>query len=201
MKLRSTVTACLVVAALAASSAARSEWAFGPSVSYLSGIGDVVDLYERNLLARPNVVEVDTANIPIGAGFFSRYQADSGLRFDIGIGPAFIMLSVDSDVYGGADHTELPVYGTVGYTFSPGSNRSGYVRFGAAYHSVSGDFAVDSSPGAFAAVGLELGRRDGAPWGFELSVDNSTVEFLDPSIPGNRELHSYDTMLTFFYLF
>jgi len=174
---------------------ANAEWAFGPAVSYISGISDVVDIAERNLLAQPGVVEVDVFEIPVGVGLFTRYQADSGLRFDVGIGPAFAMISGDTD------HFELPVFATVGYTFSPGADRSPYVRVGAAYHAVNGDFEVGSEPGVFAAIGLEMSRNDNFSWGFELSVDDSTVEFLDPAVFGNTEVNSYDSMLTFFFLF
>lgn len=196
-----TAAVSLVVVLASAASVARAEWAIGPGVSYASGISDVLDVYERNLLARPGVVDVDTVSIPIGFGLFSRYQADSGLRFDAGVGPAFITLGVESDSVGDADHFELPVYATVGYTFSPGSDRSAYARAGLAYHIVSGDFEVGSDPGLFAAVGMELGRDDGSPWGFEVSIDDSTVEFTDPAVVGNTELNSYDVMLSFFMLF
>jgi hypothetical protein len=42
------------------------------------------------------------------------------------------MLGVDCDIVS-ADHFELPLYATAGYTFSPGADQSAYVRAGAAY--------------------------------------------------------------------
>jgi hypothetical protein len=188
------------VALLGAAPLARGDWSFGPNVSYLSGISDVVDVYERNLLAEPGVVEVDTAHLPFGVGFLGHYQADNGLRVDFGAGPVFVMLGVESDTISG-DHVELPLYATVGYTFSPEADRSAYARVGAAYHIVSGDYERSSDPGLCAAFGLELGRSDGSPWGFELAFDDSTVKFVDPAIAGRRKLHTYDTMLSFFFLF
>jgi len=169
-------------------------------VSYLSGISDVVDVYERNLRSEPGVVEVDTARFPFGVGFLGHYQADNGLRVDLGAGPVFAMLGVESDTIS-SHHLELPLYATLGYTFSPDAERSAYVRAGVAYHLVDGDYEHGSDPGLYAAVGVELGRSDGSPWGFELGFDDSTVRFVDPAVAGRRKLHTYDTMLSFFFLF
>ncbi len=159
---------------LLASGVKAGEWDFGPGVSYVSGISDVVDLYENNLEA-DTFSEVDVISIPIGVGFMARYQAESGLMFHIGLGPAFI-------IAGDADHTEIPFSTTVGYAFARNADTSPYIRIGVVGHSVSGDYVESSDAGVLTAIGVEFGRKQGLNWGIELGVDDSTVEFEDLKI-------------------
>lgn len=163
-------------------------------MTYASGITDVVDLYEDNYEAENPSSDVETFAIPIGPGFIGRYEADSGVIFNIGLGPAFLMV-------GDVDHTEIPVSATIGYIFARDSDTSPYLRLGVVAHSVSGDYVEDSDPGTLAAVGVEFGRNGGLNWGIELSVDDSSVEFEDLSKSGNTEIDTYDQQLTLFFLF
>lgn len=180
-------------ALLLAGSVHAGEWDFGVGVSYVSGISDVADLYEENLEAETSS-EVDVIDIPIGAGFIARYQADSGLLFHVGIGPAFI-------IAGDADHTEIPISATIGYSFIRDGDTSPYIRIGVVDHSVSGDYVESSDSGTLAAIGVEFGRKQGLNWGIELSADDSTVEFEDLNRSGNTEIETYDQQLTLFFLF
>ena len=179
---------------LAAAAANAGEWKFGVGVSHVSGMSDVLDIYEKNFEAENSFTEVELVGIPIGPGFVSRYLADSGLMFNIGIGPGLIIL-------GDLSHTEIPVSATIGYMFSRGGNSSPYIRLGVVAHSVSGDYVVTSDPGSLAAIGMEFGINRGLNWGIELSADDSTVEFLDLTKSGNTELNTYDRLLTLFFLF
>ena len=119
MKMFKTV---LMTMLLFAGSAQADEWDFGVGVSYVTGISDVVDLYEDNYEAE-NPGDVDVVTIPIGVSFVGRYQADSGMMFHVGVGPAFIIV-------GDADHTEIPFSATIGYAFSPKGDSSAYARIG-----------------------------------------------------------------------
>ena len=159
------------------------DWQFGFGVTYASGISDVADLYEANLEANPFIDSADVSEFPVGVGFRTRYQGDSGITMDIGIGPLFLIL-------GDASHTEIPLSATVGYAFVHSANTSPYARIGVSHHIVSGDFVESSEPGLFGAVGIEFGRNEGVNWGLELSVDDSTVEFLDLSQAGNIEINT-----------
>lgn len=170
------------------------EWQFGFGVTYASGISDVADLYEDNLADGPFVDSVEVYEFPVGVGFRSRYQADSGITVDIGVGPLFVML-------GDASHTEIPLSATVGYAFAASANTSPYARLGVSHHFANGDYVESSEPGLLGAVGIEFGRNEGLNWGIELSVDDSTVEFLDFSQVGNSELNSYDTQLSVYFMF
>lgn len=190
MKLYKTI---LITMLLIGGSAQADEWDFGVGVSYVTGISDVVDLYEDNYEAE-NPGDVDVFTIPIGVSFVGRYQADSGLMFHVGVGPAFVIV-------GDADHTEIPFSATVGYAFSPQGDSSAYARVGVVAHSVSGDYVEDSEPGVLAAIGIENGRNGGVNWGLEVSVDDSEVEFENLTTGRNETINTYDTQLTLYFLF
>ncbi len=183
----------LTCALVLAGNVNAGEWDFGVGVSYASGISDVADLYEDNLEIEESA-EVDVIEIPIGASFIARYQADSGLMFNIGIGPAFIII-------GDADHTEIPLSATIGYSFFRDGDTSPYIRVGIVDHSVSGDYVESSDSGVLTAIGVEFGRKKGVNWGIELSMDDSSVEFEDLTRAGNTEIDTYDRQITLFFLF
>ena len=169
------------------------EWAYGVGASYVSGISDVVDLYEDNFETESSS-SVESFSIPIGAGFVSRYEADSGLIFNLGIGPAFV-------ISGDISHTEVPFSATLGYMFARNSDASPYIRVGPIAHYASGDYVESSEAGVLTAVGIEFGRRQGLNFGLEISVDSSSVEFEDLRQSGNRDIDTYDRQLTLFFLF
>ncbi|GAB1269180.1 hypothetical protein NBRC116493_24330 [Aurantivibrio infirmus] len=174
------------------------EWKNGIMLSYVSGSSDVLDLYEDNLIANGYYIEDEVEGVPIGIGYRGKYQADSGFRVDIGVGPLMIL-------FGDVDHTELPVTGTVGFDFAPNSPVSPYIRLGAAYHIVSGDDVDKSNVGAFAAFGIEFSRGPGFFWGLEVSVDDSTVDFdrynFGSFTVDTVELNTYDTQLSLYFMF
>jgi len=178
---------------LLAGNVSAGDWDFGVGVSYVTGISDVVDLYEDNFEIEESS-EVETFSIPIGASFIARYQGDSGVMFNIGVGPAFI-------IAGDIGHTEIPLSATIGYMFSREGDTSPYVRIGVVDHSVSGDYVESSDSGTLMAIGVEFGRNQGLNWGIELSVDDSSVEFEDLTRAGNTEIDTYDQQLTLFFLF
>jgi hypothetical protein len=181
--------------------AARAEWHAGPGVAIVRNINDVLDVYEESLRAQQDTVDV-TKRIPIGIAFDVHNQYDTGLRVGFGLGPYFRLT-------GDASHFELPLNGTVGYTFAPENNTSPYVKGGLVYHFASGDFHSKSELGPLAGVGLELGRSSDLNFTIELSIDRSKVELntvcgpLSSAgcTPGTTSLHSYDTVVSFFVKF
>lgn len=192
--------AVLAVLVFPVSTARANEWHAGPGIAYVSSINDVVDIYKRNLAAEGKSVDVTKA-LPIGFSFDLHYQWDAGLRVGIGLGPYF-RLSGDTK------HFEMPINGTVGYTFLPESDASPYVKGGLVQHFASGDYYSSSDPGVLAAGGLELARRSSLNFTIELSVDQSKIE-LDTvcaqgavgCTPGKQKLRSYETVLSFFVKF
>jgi len=190
-----------------AGNAGAGEFKFGPALTYVSGQSDVVDIYEANIETEfPIVFDVDTLEIPIGVQFFGRYEYGNGWRLDGAIGPFAIFLTEDNDFVEDRDHWELPIYGTVGYTIAASNNVAPYVRAGFAYHLVNGDYEVDSSPGFFIAAGVEFMRDRFMSWGFELSLDDSSVDLKTCensgcTVFGVQEVNTYDVMGTIFMLF
>lgn len=155
---------------LGAGTAHAEGWRFGLGPSYASGIDDVIDLYEHNMeLGGYYEVDADMV-LPIGIAFAADYQWQSGLRVDLGLGPMFL-------IAGDADHFELPITATVGYSFLPNSSVSPYLRAGVAHHFVSGDYYVSADPGLFAAAGIDFARNNAVKFTFEIAMDQSEVEF------------------------
>jgi len=185
--------ALIAAVLLLAGNANAGDWDFGVGVSYVTGISDVVDLYEDNFEIEESD-DVETFTIPIGASFVARFQADSGITVNIGVGPAFI-------IAGDVEHTEIPLSATIGYMFSREGDTSPYIRIGVVDHSVSGDYVESSDSGTLTAIGVEFGRNQGLNWGIELSVDDSSVDFEDFTKAGNTEIETYDRQLTLFFLF
>jgi hypothetical protein len=154
-------------------SAAHAEagWRFGLGPSYVSGIGDVTDLYEYNMELEGYYDEVDVDMLlPVGIAFAADYHWSSGVRLDFGIGPFFL-------IAGDADHFEMPISGTVGYSFLPNSTVSPYVRAGFVHHFVDGDYYASADPGLLAAAGIDFARSNTAKFTFEVAMDQSEVEF------------------------
>jgi hypothetical protein len=109
------------------------------------------------------------------------------------------MFSISGDVH----HFELPLSGTIGYSFMSGSSVSPYVRAGLVYHYVDGDQYSGTSPGLLAAVGIDLTH-----FTFEIATDQSEVEFdaLACATPAactltKEKLNTYDLIASFYYRF
>ncbi len=171
MKKRSSVVYVLFFAAilLVSHSAKAAEWRFPVGFSYVSGIGDVVDLYKDNLEAEG--YDVDTSwEFPVGISFHPYVEFDSGLGFGGGIRPVMWIYSTEADFF------DLPVGLDLRYTLIPRAKASPYVRAGARYHIASGDYVEKSSAGFFGAVGVEIMRNKIAGIGIELSFDSSEIE-------------------------
>jgi hypothetical protein len=150
---------------LAAGPAFAGEgWHFGIGLSHASGFADVKDYYEREYHATSITVS------PVGAVFMPSYEWNNGLRVGGDLGP---ILAVMGDV----SFVDVPVGLSVGYAFRPAQEVSPYVRGGIRYQIASGDQVNGSSPGAFAAAGIDFAQRKRFHWGLEAAVDTSTVTF------------------------
>jgi hypothetical protein len=201
-----TITA-IALASLAFGTTAQAEegWRFGLGPSYVSGIEDVTDLYEYNM-EFDGYYEVDVDMVlPVGVAFAADHHWRSGVRLDIGLGPAFF-------IAGDADHFELPVSTTVGFSFMPNSSVSPYLRAGVVHHFVSGDYYNSADPGLFAAAGIDFARTSSVKFTFEVATDQSEVEFdtvtcttpsqFFPSCrPDTVALNTYDLLVSLFIKF
>jgi hypothetical protein len=175
------------------SSAHALEWRLG--LAYASGLSDVTDLYEDNLDRSGLDADVDL-KFPIGITVGAKYDWASGMRADLGLGPAFF---IEGDV----DHFELPVTATVGYDFNRSGELAPYIRGGLAYHIASGDFYESSAPGLFVAAGIDFSR-----FTIELGADLSKVKLetvecdtAGPCESDTRKVSTFDFILSGFWRF
>jgi Outer membrane protein beta-barrel domain len=190
------IQAAIVLSILAMSGTAQAEsWRFGVGVSYVTGIQDVADHYEENLRRAGFDADVDL-RLPVGFGAIATYLWKNDVRADVGLGPMF---AISGDVH----HFELPISGTVGYSFMSGSSLSPYVRAGLVYHYVDGDQYSGTSPGLLAAVGVDFTH-----FTVEVATDQSEVEFdaLSCTAPAScalttEKLNTYDFIASFYYRF
>src|SRR5262245_56642239 len=124
--MKTIVIAATALLALSVSNAFADEWSVGPGVSYVSNINHVVDIYKANVRAQGRSVDVRKA-IPVGVGFDIDYLLNTGLRIGAGIGPYFRLS-------GDVKHFELPLSGTMGYSFRPEEQATPYLKAGVVYH-------------------------------------------------------------------
>jgi hypothetical protein len=170
------------------------EWRLG--VSYASGVDDVTDLYEDNLRLAGRPAEIDL-KLPLGVAASFIYDWTSEWRTDIGVGPIFV-------ISGDVEHLEAPLSATIGYSFAPYERISPYARIGLVHHFASGDQYRSSTPGLFAAVGVDFSH-----FALELATDRSKVEFdrlaCDSAGANCRlttaDLTTYDVLLSFYWRF
>lgn len=189
-------TAIAAILLMAVSNIAHAvEWRLG--VAYASGLSDVTDLYEENLRLAGFDANVDL-KFPVGVAAGLTYDWGTGVRADLGLGPLFL-------IGGDVEHLEVPLSVTVGYSFLRLSHASPYVRAGVVHHFVSGDLYSSSSPGLFAAAGVDFTH-----FTFEVSVDQSEVKFdslscTDGAASGCRltttGLHTYDFLAGLYWRF
>lgn len=169
------------------------EWRLG--VAYASGLGDVTDLHEENLLAEGLDADVDL-KVPLGIAAGVSYDWPSRLRADLTLGPTFF-------IGGDVSHFELPLGATIGYSFDLGE-ASPYVRAGLIHHFASGDYEAGSDPGFIVAAGLDFRRLT-----LEVAFDDSEVEFETAECnanntvctPSRESLNTYEVIASVFWRF
>lgn len=170
------------------------EWRLG--MSYATGLSDVADLYEENLRLAGFDANVDL-KFPVGVAASFVYDWTSEIRTDIGIGPMFL-------IGGDIEHSEVPLTATAGYSFAPFSRVSPYIRAGVAHHFASGDQYRSSSPGLFAAIGVDFTHV-----AIEIATDQSKVEFDELTCAanggscqlGSTEFSTYDVLVSAYWRF
>jgi hypothetical protein len=188
------VVAAAVLLFAFAGSAQAVEWRLG--LSYASGVSDVADLYEDNLRLDGREADVDL-KFPVGVAASFVYDWTTEWRTDVGVGPIF---AIGGDVR----HLEIPLSATIGYQFLPHSRYSPYVRGGVIHHFASGDQYDSSTPGLFAAVGVDFTH-----FTLEFATDQSKVKFDRLRCPsgggactlGTTELSTYDIIASFYWRF
>jgi hypothetical protein len=144
--------------------AKTGQWRIPVGLSYMSGLGDMVDYYKDRLHATGNM-------IPVGLSLAPHYEFAHGSRLGVDLGPAAILL-VNSDV----KYWDVPLALSYGFTFIPRASVSPYVRGGVKYHIANGDDVDRSKPGLFGAAGVEFLRKSAVGVELEVGYDGSEIE-------------------------
>ncbi len=183
----------LLATQLIGAEARAADWNFSVGVSYLSGLGDVVDILEDNLEARG--FTVDTLVIPIGTSIQGYAQFNDRVGAGFSVGPAVASI-------GDVDYIDIPLGVDARYFLSSGEKSRSYVRGGVRYHIADGDDIKSSDIGPFAGIGIEF-RKEGQPgWGIEASYDGAEIEMINlRSASGFETVKPAAAMLTVFFVF
>lgn len=161
---------------------AGGDMKFPIQLSYVSGLGDVYDVYVDNLNANGYDINSDFY-LPIALSFQPFYEFDFGLRIGGGVGPIMLVLVQEKTIYGSSSTTDyttyfdLPLNFNVGYTLIPRSPVSPYVKTGFVFHVNTGDYLTSSSPGLLLAAGVDFLRSKRVNFGFEVARDFSESVF------------------------
>jgi len=198
-----------VVSVSGIDSVRAADWRFPFGYTFISGVSDMVDVYENNL--EEEGYDVDTTFMGYGGIAFNPYvELDMGLRLGLGLGPAIIVLMNE------ADHFELPVSANIGWSILPNHNISPYFRGGISYHIASGTYVVESKPGLMGAVGIEFSRKRRVGFGLELGIDTAEIElekrrchegssgwysYCNTVTAGTETINSVGTMISVFAVF
>lgn len=135
-------------------------------LSYVSGARDVWNWHEDNLN-----LDDDIVGIPIGISYRYATLFESGMRLDVGVGPAVLIVN---DV----DYHDIPLQLSVGYSFLPSSDVRLYTRIGASIHINDGDYVKDEAGvGAIGAIGLEFGAPGSVSFFAEAAYDSAKATF------------------------
>lgn len=152
----------------------RGDWRFPVGLTYLGGMQDMADYAEDKLNGDTDLF------LPIGLSFAPYYEFAHGSRIGFDLGPGTI-ITVEKQYGDGSDTLfwGVPVGLSYGFTFIPRASVSPYARIGFKYYIAGGDWLDKSSPGLFAAAGVEFLRKKAIAVGFEVGYDNAEVEFED----------------------
>ena len=153
MKRISTISMILLLL-LTVALADAGEWRIPLGFTYINGVGDIHDQLEDNLEAEG--FDTDTVEgFPVGLSFQPYYEFDSGFGIGGGFGPMIW-------VFGDADFFDLPVNLCLRYAILPNHKITPFIRAGASYHIITGDYDEDSEIGLIGGIGVEFMRDRGS---------------------------------------
>ncbi len=137
-------------------------------LSYVSGVGDITDIYETNLEAEGySVNSVD--DIPVGLFVHPYYEWDCGVGVGFGLGPIMMII-------GDAFFIDVPLGVDVRVSLPSRFKVSPYVFTGVRVHLATGDYVEDTVPGIYGGVGVSFMRNRGVGMGIEVGFDTSSIE-------------------------
>jgi hypothetical protein len=136
----------LIFGLLLTSQVALSDTAHYLGLSYMSGAPEVWDWHEDNLY-----LENDGGGVPLGLSYRFANISDSGIRFDVGVGPMVFIL-------GDVEYQDVPLQLSLGYNLTQSKSLTTYARLGASVHISDGDYLKEEADtGGIIALGMEMG--------------------------------------------
>lgn len=174
------LTLMLLMAGLTPLAAADVDHAI--VINYMAGAGDVYDFFD-------DLPNTDVTAIPVGLSYRPVINLDHGMRVDVEVGPAAIVI-VDTPGEGTSlEYFDLGVSGTFGWNATRESNTNFYLRGGVAGHLIDSDYSPDSSAfGLLGALGVEFNKQRAVNGFIEASYDTSQIDMYDPGV-GVREIN------------
>ncbi len=196
MKMRGSVWVVISAALLFVSSPAYAgEFRIPVGGTYVSNFDDVSDLFIENLESLGYTV-TSSGSTSAGLSVQPYYQFESGLGAGVAIGP---IMAISAQSY---SLLSLPVGLDARYTMFRSSPVSPYVRAGARYIIISGDFVKGSNPGVYGSIGAEFMKN--VKWlnmGAEISYDTSEIEMENLTTNRNETIRVLGVMVSVFAVF
>ncbi len=144
------------------------RWVVGPA--YISGYGDVVDIYIHNLEELGYSKEEGATGYPVGATFTPYWQMESGFRFGAGVGPLMsLLVEAGNEEY---SFIALPININAGYTLSNGL----FLKGGLSLLNASGEFVASENLGLMGSAGMEFNGKRAVAFGFEMGFNSASVK-------------------------
>ena len=143
------------------------KWNFAIGYSFLTNVDELKDTYKD--LSGTHGDGRDVYGLTVGVIFYPYRQYTNGIRIGPSVGPLILLL-------GDAQHVEVPVNMTIGYSFFSDTNYSPYLKTGISYHIASGDYLADSIPGFYGGLGLEILNKKRLHLGIEAAYDAAVIK-------------------------
>ncbi|MBN2382974.1 hypothetical protein JXQ70_08840 [bacterium] len=183
----------LSVLYLSVLSSAAGDWQLPVGFSYITGYSEIQDIYLDNLEHEGYYVE-SVDSLPIGLSFQPCYSLESGLGFGAGMGPLMV-------IAGDASMIALPINLDLNYHFFRERKWSFYVRGGARYNLVDGDYVEGSQPGYYGNLGTEFLKTRILALRCEVGYDSSAIELADLSDNTTETIQPAQFMASLFATF